>query len=440
MMRFNKFLHKLLLGCGVFLLCGSLLVNSARAAETAPAPAAAEAESAGDNVAINEAELAQMLAPIALYPDSLLMQMLMAATYPLEVVEAARFVKANPKLKEDALDKALKDKDWDESVKSICHFPTVLKSMNEHLDATKKLGDFFLEDQKKVMDTIQDLRAKAREAGKLKTTKEQKVIVEEKTIVIEPADPKVVYVPTYSSTVVYGSWSYPAYPPYAWYPPPPVYGFAAGVAVGAWAANNWCHADWHHGDIDIDVNRNVNVNRPGGGTPRTRTGGGGQTWKHNPQHRKGVSYRNSDVRKRYGQSGRNARQRDLARGYGKGMDRKTRDNIKRQGLKSGNSKFGQSNNRKATRPAANQSQRARTTGNTSSRSSQVRNQGSSSRKASANRSSQTRNSRQSSANRSRQNRSSSAFQRSGSGRSVSRSSSRGRASRSFGGRSGGRRR
>ncbi len=442
MMNFNKFLHKLLLCCGVFLLCGSLLLSSTMAAETAPdsAAASAEVETSGDKVVINEAELAQLLAPIALYPDSLLMQMFIAATYPLEVVEAARFVKANAKLKEDALDKALKDKDWDDSVKAICHFPTVLKSMDEHLDATKKLGDFFLEDQKIVMDMVQTLRAKAKEEGKLKTTKEQKVIVEEKVIIIEPADPKVVYVPTYSSTVVYGSWWYPSYPPYVWYPPPPAYGFVAGVAIGVWASHHWCHANWHHGRVDVDINRNININRPGsrpgGGRPGTRPAGGRQAWKHNPKHRKGVSYRNRDVRKRYGQSDRSARQRDLARGYGaKGMDRKTRDNIRKQGFKPGNSKFGQGNNRKTTRPSTNQVRRDRA-GNASPRRSQVRN----SRKATANRSLPTRNSRQSNMNRTRQTRSSSAFQRSGSGRSVSRSSSRGRASRSFGGRSGGRRR
>lgn len=435
----DRHVCKLLL-CGfIMLLCGSLLTNSAIAAETAPAPAAAVAAAAdsADKVSISEEELAQLLAPIALYPDSLLMQMFMAATYPLEVVEAARFVKSNSKLKEDALEKALADKDWDDSVKSIAHFPTVLESMDEHLDATKKLGDFFLEDQKAVMDMVQTLRAKAKEQGELKSTKEQKVIVEEKIIIIEAADPKIVYVPTYSSTVVYGSWWYPSYPPYVWYPPPPYYGFVAGVAVGVWASHYRCHANWHRGRVDVNINRNININRPGGrpgaGRPANRPAGGGQAWKHNPKHRKGVSYRNRDARKRYGQSDRSARQRDMARGYGaKGMDRKTRDNIKKQGLKSGNSKFGQGNNRKTTRPATNQARRDRA-GNASQRSSQVNNN----RKATANRSSQTRNKRQSNMNRTRQTRSNSAFQRSGSGRSVNRSSHRGRASRSFGGRHGG---
>ena len=424
-----SYVHKLLLCSCIILMFGSLLIHSAIAAETAPAPAAAEktaAKPAGEKASISKEELAQILAPIALYPDTLLLQMCMAATYPLEVVEAARFVKANSKLKEDELDKALEKKDWDDSVKSICHFSTVLESMDKNLDATKKLGDFFLEDQKAVMDMVQTLRAKAKEQGELKTTKEQKVIVKEEVIVIEPADPKVIYVPTYSSTVVYGSWWYPSYPPYVWYPPPPAFGFVAGVAIGVWASHHWCHANWRRGSVDIDINRNININRPGGGRPRTRPAGGRQSWKHNPRHRKGVSYRNRDVRKRYGQSGRTARQRDVARGYGsKRMDRKTRDSIKRQGLKSCNSRVGQRNNRKATRPATNQVRR--------DRSQPTRNN----RKATANRSSQTRKNRQSSMNRTRRTRSRSAFQRSGSGRSVNRSSSRGRASRSFGGRRGG---
>jgi len=435
----NSYVYKFLFYSCIIIMFGGLLVNSAIAAETAPAPVTAEtsaAKPAGDKTSISEEELAQLLAPIALYPDTLLVQMFMAATYPLEVVEAARFIKANPKLKEDALDKALEKKDWDDSVKSICHFSTVLESMDKNLDATKKLGDFFLEDQKAVMDMVQTLRAKAKEQGELKTTKEQKVVVKDEIIVIEPADPKVIYVPTYSSTVVYGPWWYPSYPPYVWYPPPPAFGFVAGVAIGVWASHHWCHANWRRGSVDIDINRNININRPGGGRPRTRPAAGGrQAWKHNPKHRKGVSYRNRDVRKRYGQSGRAARQRDVARGYGsKKLDRKTRDSIRKQGFKPGNSKFGQGSNRKAARPAATQGRRDRAA-NSLGKSQQVRRNN---LKTTGTRSPQARSSnRRSSMSRTRQTRSSSAFRRSGSARSVSRSSSRGRASRSFGGRRGG---
>jgi hypothetical protein len=425
----------LLISCLILVLGGhSVALAEAAASDDG---AVSQTEATSDKAAATEEELAQLLAPIALYPDTLLMQMFMASTYPLEVVEAARFVKKNPKLKDDALDKALKEKDWDESVKSICHFSTVLASMDKNLDATKKLGDFFLEDQKAVMDMVQTLRTKAKEQGELKTTKEQKVIVKENTIIIEPADPQVVYVPSYSSTVVYGSWWYPSYPPYVWYPPPPAYGFVAGVAIGVWASHHWCHANWHRGSVDIDIDRNININRPDRrpGNRQPRENGGRQNWKHNPKHRKGVSYRNRDVRKRYGQSGRNTRQRDVARGYGsKGLDRKTRDSIKKQGLKSGNGRFGQGSNRKATRPTGNQNRRDRST-NSMNRSRQTRD----TNRSSMNRSRQTRNTNRSSVNRSRQTRSRSSFSRSGSARQVNRSSNRGRASRSFSSRGGGRR-
>ncbi len=159
-------------------------------------------------------ELNQILAPIALYPDDLIAQILMASTYPLEVVEAARWVKANPNLKGSQLTAALEKQNWDPSVKSLVNFPQVLTMMNDKLDWTQKMGDAFLAQQKDVMNTIQSLRAKAQAQGNLKTTKEQKVVVQDQVIVIQPADPQVVYVPTYNPTVVYGAWPYPAYPPY----------------------------------------------------------------------------------------------------------------------------------------------------------------------------------------------------------------------------------
>src|SRR5512136_2387930 len=140
-------------------------------------------------------ELDQMLAPVALYPDDLLTQLLMASTYPLEIVQAARWAKQNKDLKGDVLTDALEKQDWDPSVKSLVAFPDVLSKMNENLEWTQKVGDAFLAQQKQVMDTIQNLRNKEQEAGNLKTTEQQKVIVQEKVIVIEPAQPQVVYVP-----------------------------------------------------------------------------------------------------------------------------------------------------------------------------------------------------------------------------------------------------
>ena len=219
------------------------------------------AQDAGGKPAFKQEELEQLLAPIALYPDSLLTQILMASTYPLEVVQADRWAKNNKSMKGDALAKALEVQPWDPSVKSLVNFPDVLTMMSEKLELTQKLGDAFLNQQKDVMNTIQKLRAKAQAAGNLKTTKEQVVKVEKEVIIIESASPQVVYVPSYNPTVVYGTWAYPAYPPYPYYPPG--YGAAAfvtGVAVGAAWGYAWGHANWHGGDVNVDVNRNTNIN------------------------------------------------------------------------------------------------------------------------------------------------------------------------------------
>ncbi len=207
-------------------------------------------------------ELDQLLAPIALYPDDLLTQILMASTYPLEVVQAERWVKQNKSLKGDALKAALEKQPWDDSVKALVPFPDVLTMMSEKLEWTQKLGDAFLAQQKDVMDTVQKLRRKAAEAGNLKSSKEQEVKKEGDIIIIEPANPQVVYVPAYNPTVVYGAWWYPAYPPYPVYAYPPgaaLFTFTMGVAIGAAWYGHGCHADYHGGTVNID--RSVNINR-----------------------------------------------------------------------------------------------------------------------------------------------------------------------------------
>ena len=220
------------------------------------------AQGAGGKPAFKQEELDQMLAPIALYPDSLLTQMLMASTYPLEVVQADRWAKQNKNMKGDALAKALEAQTWDPSVKSLANFPQVLTMMSEKLDWTEKVGDAFLGQQKDVMDTIQQLRAKAQASGNLKTTKEQVVKVEKEVIIIEPASPQVIYVPAYNPTVVYGAWAYPAYPPYPVYPPGYAAGaaFVTGVAVGAAWGYAWGHANWNGGTVNVNVNQNTNIN------------------------------------------------------------------------------------------------------------------------------------------------------------------------------------
>ncbi len=174
-----------------------------------------EAVSATTQDRISQEELDQMLAPIALYPDSLLAPMLMAATYPLEVVEAARWVSQHPDLKDELLDEALLEKDWDVSVKSLAHFPEVLAMMDENIEWTSRLGDAFLVQKDDVMDSIQELRARAQAAGNLRSTREQRVIASPDAIAIEPAYPGEMYVPVYDPLWVYGPWWYPAYLPFA---------------------------------------------------------------------------------------------------------------------------------------------------------------------------------------------------------------------------------
>ena len=266
----------------------------------------------------NQEELEQILAPIALHPDALVAQILMASTYPLEVVQAERFARQNANLKDDGLTKALEKQDWDPSVKSLVNFPQVLTMMSEKLDWTQKLGDAFLEDEKAVLDTIQKLRAKAHASGNLQTTQEQTVIVEEKIIKIEPANPQVVYVPTYNPTVVYGAWPYPAYPPYYYYPPGYVattaaFSFAAGVAMSAAWGYAWGGANWNGGEVDIDVNRNTDVNRNiNRDQAKQKLQERGQLdqkgqgkWQHNPEHRKGVSYRDQGTAQKFNRASSN---------------------------------------------------------------------------------------------------------------------------------------
>ncbi len=266
-------------------------------------------------------ELQQLLAPVALYPDQLLAQVLMASTYPLQVVQAARWQKDNSKLKGDALDKALAGKDWDPSVKSLIPFPQVLQMMNDRLEWTQKLGDAFLGQQSEVMAQVQYLRQKAQQAGTLKSNKQQTVSTSDNIIVIAPANPQVVYVPVYNTTVVYGTWWYPAYPPY-YYPPPTGAAFAAGVFWGAaipasahyWG---WGNCDWHHGDINIDVDRfnNININSPKINSNR---------WEHNVNNRGPVPYRDQNTRERFGQTNRRDQVSRDMRGFDSNAPR-TRD-------------------------------------------------------------------------------------------------------------------
>mgnify|MGYP001024436842 CR=1 FL=1 len=287
---------------------------------TATAPAAFGQPS--DLPVFKPEELEQVLAPIALYPDSLLAQVLMASTYPLEIVQADRWARQNKDLKGEALTGALEKQNWDPSVKSLVNFPQVLAMMSEKLDWTQKLGDAFLAQQKEVMETVQRLRKKAVDAGTLKTTPEQQVVVEKETIVIAPSNPQVVYVPTYNPTVVYGTWAYPAYPPAYYYPPgytagAALFSFGAGLAVGAAWGYAWGNCNWHGGDVDVDVNRNTNINNNiNRGQYATQYQGGKGNWQHSPEHRKGVAYRDQATGQKYNRAATNdaVKSRDNYRG------------------------------------------------------------------------------------------------------------------------------
>lgn len=246
-------------------------------------------------------ELAQMLAPIALYPDALLSQVLMAATYPIEVIEADRWVKQHPGLTDDALDAKLLNQEWDPSVKAICHFPSILAQMSERIAETTNLGNAFLAQESEMMDVIQQLRASAYNAGNLNSNSEQKVIVEQETIVIEPADPEIIYVPYYDPYYIYGSWWYPAYPPYYWVPP----GVSIGIGISFWPGVyfgftfvDWAYFDWHRHYIYINAHKRPRFVSHYHWPDRS------DLWHHSPSHRRGVAYRDKFTAVKYGQAAR----------------------------------------------------------------------------------------------------------------------------------------
>jgi uncharacterized membrane protein YgcG len=286
------------------LVAWTLQPGSQSMAQQQPNTGAAAPPPAGDAAkkTFSQQDLDELLAPIALYPDALLAQILMASTYPLEVVEAARWQKSNPGLKEKALEDALQKQTWDPAVKSLTAVPQVLTMMNEKLDWTTKLGDAFLAQQADVLKTSQALRKKADEAGNLKTSKEVTVKKEVENSVqiikIEQPNPEVVHVPTYNPATVYGSWWYAAPPPYYYYPPGYAYGaglaFATGVVVGAAI---WGNCNWGGNDININTNNYNNFNK---------TNISNKNFQHNAEHRKGAAYRDSGTAQKYNRGGNTA--------------------------------------------------------------------------------------------------------------------------------------
>jgi len=258
-------------------------------------------------------EIDQMTAPIALYPDQLLSQILVASTYPLEIVQAERWVSdpANAALEGDQLAAALQSQTWDPSVKTLAPYPQVLKMMSEQLSWTQRLGDAVLAQQADVMASVQRLRKRAEGAGSLQTNEQQTVINQGgDTIVIQPTNPQTVYVPAYNPTVVYGTWPYPAYPP-PYYPPPPAYypgyalgtGLMFGLGVASIAAlTDCCNSDWNGGSININSERYNNINRENIRNNRaTQLPADQRNWQHDPGHRGGVAYRDPGSRQNFQQ-------------------------------------------------------------------------------------------------------------------------------------------
>ncbi|WP_325437537.1 DUF3300 domain-containing protein [Pseudomonas nitroreducens] len=314
---------------------------------TAPVPAPAEQQS---QAVFTPEQLDQMLAPLALYPDSLLAQVLMATTYPGNVADAAAWSKANPKVSGDDAVKQVADQPWDPSVQSLVAFPLVLATLGQDPVWVQRVGDAFLAQPDAVMDAIQRLRRQAQAAGNLQSNEQQTVTVKPappapaqpapsggtavvqqsapaQTIIIEPANPQVVYVPSYNPTQVYGTWAYPSSPP-VYYPPPPEYpvatALATGLAFGAGVAivgSLWGDCDWDDHEIDVDVehynnfnsNRNVNVNRD---FNSNRTVNGNRTaWRHDPTYRNGVPYRDTRSREQYNRRLAGGEQREAMRGF-----------------------------------------------------------------------------------------------------------------------------
>ena len=187
-------------------------------------------------------ELQQMVAPIALYPDALVSQILAAATYPTEIVEADRWVQDHPNLKGKDLANAVDQQPWDPSIKAITQFPSVLANLDKNLAWTSALGEAYVNQSEGVMDAVQVMRARAQASGNLKSNEQEKVVTEEKTIVIEPADPEVVYVPAYDPWIVYGE---PVVVWPGWYPYPGLYvdgpgiSFGVGFGIGFFAGFGW---------------------------------------------------------------------------------------------------------------------------------------------------------------------------------------------------------
>ncbi len=249
---------------------------------------------------LSQAELDQLLAPIALYPDTLLSHIFIASTYPLEVVQAERWTRENSDLKgDDALD-AVESKDWDPSVKALVAFPQVLERMSDNLEWTSKLGEAFLQDEALVLASVQDLRQRANDEGSLADLDHYEVVEDDNdNIVIESRVKEVVYVPVYDTRVVYGRWWWDDYPPVYWS------GVRAGISFH-WGPRIYVGTRIYFSSFHWLNRHVVVVDRYHHKRHRFYTGrhvvrhANARKWVHNPHHRRGVHYRHSRLRNHYG--------------------------------------------------------------------------------------------------------------------------------------------
>src|SRR3954447_16327563 len=330
--------------CVVLIVPGDVALP--QQSKTPPAAQTAQPSAADQAPArIPADQLDSLVGPIALYPDPLLAQVLAASTYPLELVQLQQWLGKHKDLKDKALADAVQKEEWDPSVKGMAALPDAVKLLAENVKWTTELGNAVLAQQSDVMEAVQRMRAKAKGTGNLKSTEqvkvETKVVESKQVVVIEQANPQVIYVPSYNPTVVYGPPPVVAYPPVA-YPPPGYYAagmaisFGVGVAMGAMWSGGWgYHSGWGGGGNNtININNNNNFNR----TSNTAIGNGngngnrsGNSWQHNPQHRGGTPYGDKSTASKYGGTARgdslstrqaNARQnqgnRELASNRGAG--------------------------------------------------------------------------------------------------------------------------
>jgi hypothetical protein len=310
-------------------LC-TIAIASGDTLTSMPSPHVARAASPQEQAAkIPPDQLDSLVAPIALYPDPMLAQTLAASTYPLELIQLQQWLAKNPELKDKALADAVAKQPWDPSIQALAGLPDVVKRLADDIQWTTDLGNAFLAQESEVMDAVQRMRKKAQGTGNLKSTEQQKVetkVIENKSvIVVEQANPQVVYVPSYDPVVVYGPPVYP-YPP-IYYPPAGYYAagiaisFGVGMMMGAFWSGGWGWGCGWGGNNTININNNNNFNRNsnigrgngnniGSGNRPSQLpsrGGGGRgdsNWKHNPQHRGGAPYGDRATANRFGGTAR----------------------------------------------------------------------------------------------------------------------------------------